>query len=515
MMSTRSVPRHPGRRRALSRIVATAVAAVGLASAGSASALDGPAIIGGDNFPKHGQFTAPNTLAGGWLAMSLELRYVSARVGRLNDNTVAVIGAQASAAISNDAGAAIGRAAAQAGLTVTYAEGADAINAFFERLAAGTAIPRVIWIAGNGTDNGVSTAEVTAINANGARIASFAAGGGGLIAHGDHTVYGTWLAQLLPGIEAYCCGGADGLALTPSGTAALPGLTDAAISAGAYRNAFRGNLGGLEVFARATSALDPADATAQKVLLGGGRAWGGALAPADLRVTTSGPATADRGDTITYDLTVTNRGPNVAGFVTLTDTLPPGFAYKGAVSDSGRCAGSQTVVCGLGMIAPGRSARAKVFAKVMVHGLRINNARATSGVPEGRPVDNRSLKRTRSLLTRLRVKVRVPKDALDGDLLRVRLSVRNVGRRSAKAVILRNPTPPGFTLERRPAGARVERNAAIWELGNIAPGRTRVAVFRIRVDRGTHSRWCIAGLARARNANFTSARGCLKVFLHG
>ena len=85
------------------------------------------------------------------------------QVGRVNDNTVAAIGARASSAILAYAGAAIGQAATRGGLTATYADGANAINAFFADVRSGVARSRVIWIAGNrATNNTLDTAELAA-----------------------------------------------------------------------------------------------------------------------------------------------------------------------------------------------------------------------------------------------------------------------------------------------------------------------------------------------------------------
>ena len=127
------------------RLVGLAAAAVTLMATGRAMAVEGPVIFGGDNFARHGQFNpGTSALENGWLAMRREIAFVDPKVGRVNDNTVAAIGAHASAAISADAGAAIGRAVASIGLTTTYVDGAAAINAFFADLRSGVAQPRVL-----------------------------------------------------------------------------------------------------------------------------------------------------------------------------------------------------------------------------------------------------------------------------------------------------------------------------------------------------------------------------------
>ena len=508
--------RRPGRPARLA--AAAGVAAIALATAGGAVALEGPVILGGDAFPKNGSVSGANALTG-WLAMDRSIAYVSPKVGRANDNSVAAIGAQGpNGATTDDAGAAIGRAAARAGLTTTYVEGSDAINAYFNAVRLGNAKPRVIWIAGNQTSNSLDPAELAALNANASTLASFVAGGGGLIAHGDETAYGTpaapgWLASLLPGAEAYGVGG-TGLTLTPEGQVALPGLTDPDISGGAWRNAFRGDLGGLSVLATSTTPgpVEPGTALPQKVLLAGGRAWSG-LAPADLSMTATAPAKVDRGDTFTYRFAITNRGPNLASGVRLTNALPTGFTYRGASASRGVCTAGQTPSCLVGDIGVGRIAVVTVFAKAVKSGRLAAHATLSASTPDPTTGGYRVNPVTVSLLTRLRVRVRTAPTVLEGGRLKVRLSVRNTGRRTAKNVVLRSPVVPGFSLESRPAGGRAERGAAIWDIGSVAPGHTRVVVFNLRVDRGTRGEWCIPGLARARNADFRAARSCVTVFL--
>jgi uncharacterized repeat protein (TIGR01451 family) len=513
MTSTGPVHRNarPGAGRR--RLVAAAAGALTLAAAGTASAaLNGPVILGGDNFPEHGGFSGAPT--GGWIAMERSLAWVAPRVGRFNDGSVAAIGAQGpSLAITDDAGAAIGRAAGANGMTVRYVEGPAAIAAFFAQIRSGDAIPRVIWIAGNQSANAVDSLEEDAINANRDAIAGFVATGGGLIAHGDENLYGTpaspgWLAALVPGLEAYSPG-AFGLALTPAGAAALPGLTDPDINAGPWRNAFRGDLGGLQVLAQATTQFeDPGDTVPKKVLLGGGTAHTATL-PADVALTMRGPTAVDRGDTFAYRLTVTNRGPGVAGGVRVLDTLPAGFAFRGASTPGGTCAGGQTTTCQLGAIAVGRSETVTILAKSLRRGLRTNNAVVRTATTDPVASGNARRMATRTLTTGLDVTVAAPDVAVANGIATVRISVRNTGRRAAKGVVLRSPTPAGFSLLRRPAGARVEGRVAIWEMGNLAPGRTRVTVFRLLVGATTRGRHCVAGIARARNADPDGARDCL------
>jgi uncharacterized repeat protein (TIGR01451 family) len=508
-------------RRALSRksahttirLVGLAAAAVTLMATGRAMAVEGPVIFGGDNFARHGQFnTGTNMLENGWLAMQREIAFVSPKVGRVNDNTVAAIGAHASAAILADAGAAIGRAVAANGLTTTYVDGANAINAFFADLRSGVALPRVIWIAGNSADNVLDTSEIAALSSdvNAATLAMFVNGGGGVIAHGDEAVYAGWLALVAPGVTA-TAGPDIGLALTPAGATALPGVTPTEISIGPWRNAFVGTLGNLDTLATSTTQFEADGVTPRKVVIGGGRAWT-ALAPADLSVATTAPESVDRGDIITYRIRVVNKGPNIAAETLLTHTLPSKVVFRGATGGPGRpCTAGPPVTCKLGVLPVGATANVVVLGKVVGTRPSTSQTDVSSFVPDESPADNTASSTIRGRTTSLRVRLAVPPHAQARDLMRLRITVRNTGRRVAKGVVLRSPAPGGFTLERRAPGSRSEGQWSIWELGNIRPGRSRTVIFRLRVTGTAVGKLCIPAHASAANADLRRGRDCVVV----
>src|SRR5262249_22596987 len=65
---------------------------------------------------------------------------------------------------------------------------------------------------------------------------------------------------------------------------------------------------------------------------------------ADLAVSVSGPASANEGDTVTYNITVTNAGPSSASSVTLTNTLPSILNFISATTSQGTSSQSGGVV---------------------------------------------------------------------------------------------------------------------------------------------------------------------------
>lgn len=102
------------------------------------------------------------------------------------------------------------------------------------------------------------------------------------MSHGDDSVYG-WPSALLPGLNAVSSGGSGDLELTPEGTSAFPGVTNADINAGPWHSHFAGNFGGLQVLARSTQVQDAAGNPAAVIIGGAGVRLPGAivLSPVD------------------------------------------------------------------------------------------------------------------------------------------------------------------------------------------------------------------------------------------
>ena len=252
--------------RLVTRSLAIALVAL-LFLAGAAYA--GPVILGGDDLTDHGSRSGSANVQG-WLYMERAVANILNTPGNItrpgNNGSIAALGAAAVAGCpptcpSGNAGAGIGSVAGVLGKTINYYEGAAAINQFFNDLIAGTVNPAMIWLAGTGAANNLDSAEGAALTANAARISTFVASGGGLMAHGSGADAYGWLSALIPGIieDSTCSTPAT---LTPAGMVAFPGLTNADISAGPCHNTFSGNLGSLQVLARDSGNLN--------FILGGG-----------------------------------------------------------------------------------------------------------------------------------------------------------------------------------------------------------------------------------------------------
>ncbi len=94
--------------------------------------------------------------------------------------------------------------------------------------------------------------------------------------------------------------------------------------------------------------------------------------------------------TVTYTMTVTNKGPNTATNVQLADPAPAGITYLTATPSQGTCAvGPALITCSLGTIGVGQTVTIGASGRATQTGELTNTATVTgSGGGEANPADN-------------------------------------------------------------------------------------------------------------------------------
>ena len=95
---------------------------------------------------------------------------------------------------------------------------------------------------------------------------------------------------------------------------------------------------------------------------------------ADVSVSTSAASSAATGSDISYNVTVTNKGPSTANPVTLLDFLPDGTTFKSLTVSQGNCAGGMVVRCDLGSLANNGVATVQITATALSSGKLTNTA---------------------------------------------------------------------------------------------------------------------------------------------
>jgi uncharacterized repeat protein (TIGR01451 family) len=94
--------------------------------------------------------------------------------------------------------------------------------------------------------------------------------------------------------------------------------------------------------------------------------------------------------TVTYTLSVTNKGPDTATNVVVADPAPAGIQYQSAAPSQGSCAvGPALVTCQLGTLTAGQTVSITITAKAIAVGTHVNTATVTGdGGRETNPADN-------------------------------------------------------------------------------------------------------------------------------
>lgn len=122
---------------------------------------------------------------------------------------------------------------------------------------------------------------------------------------------------------------------------------------------------------------------------------------ADLQILkTATSSTARPGETFTYTLLVTNRGPSVADQVVVQDTMPEGLDVVTVTTSQGSCSGGVSLVCSLGRLlatSPGDQATIQITVRIPI-GFRlgpvVNTATVASATFDTDTTNNRSSHQT-------------------------------------------------------------------------------------------------------------------------
>ena len=210
---------------------------------------------------------------------------------------------------------------------------------------------------------------------------------------------------------------------------------------------------------------------------------------------------------VRYTIDVANDGPSDADPVTLTDTLPAGFAVVSATSDRGTCAvvadpGGDTVTCGVGRLlapfggAPAAQARITVVADVpagVATGEYANVATATA--PSAPPATSPSAPVTVEARANLSIIKSFPADTTDveitpGEPKTYRIRVINDGPSVAADVTVADELPDGLTATEwrvvsvTPPGPDpfCSPVTASCALGDVPPGTTVELELDVLVD---------------------------------
>lgn len=207
-----------------------------------------------------------------------------------------------------------------------------------------------------------------------------------------------------------------------------------------------------------------------------------------LVVKVGGPSQVYVGDDITYEVNVTNGGPDTATGVTLVDTLPAGATF---VSASASCThGGGVVTCELGSIAPDASAEVAIVVRAEAAGVLVNSASASGDQQDPYLPNNVDTAETLVLARAAGLsleKVGAPSTLVVGEHVTFDLRVANAGPTSARNVTINDTLPAGLSFVSASASCSAVGQQVTCQLGTLAVGANRtVSIVALAEAAGAH-----------------------------
>ena len=195
---------------------------------------------------------------------------------------------------------------------------------------------------------------------------------------------------------------------------------------------------------------------------------------ADIAVTKRvSPATPQVGETVTFTVTATNRGPNDATGVQISDGLPAGLTLLAATPSQGTY-DPATAVWAVGALATGTAATLDLAARVDQAGELTNVATRTAADQFDPDPSNNAGGATLTSLPSADIQVRKtvtnPVPHVDDDVT-FTLTVTNAGPTAASGVQVTDRLPGGLTLvSATPSQGTYTVDTGVWDIGALPDG---------------------------------------------
>ena len=225
------------------------------------------------------------------------------------------------------------------------------------------------------------------------------------------------------------------------------------------------------------------------------------VAVADLvtvKTLTSGDATPDEGDTVTYQISVTNDGPDAATNVSLTDLLPAGLTAT-ANNGTGVVGGAYDASSGLwsiGTLASGATATLTLEGTVDVGegGNTITNITTAATGDQvdpstvGDDLDESVVVNDAADLITVKTLTSGDSTPAEGDLVTYEITVVNNGAAQATNVSLTDLLPAGLTATANNGtgvlGGAYDAATGLWTIGTLDSGASATLILEGTVDAG-------------------------------
>jgi uncharacterized repeat protein (TIGR01451 family) len=216
------------------------------------------------------------------------------------------------------------------------------------------------------------------------------------------------------------------------------------------------------------------------------------------------------GDVVTFTVTLTNNGPNVATAVSVQDLLPAGLTFVSATPSRGTYAPA-TGVWAVGSLGVAASATLTLRATVTGQTAATNTA-AVAGADQFDPVTGNN---TATATITPQVADLVLAKAVSnptpnvGDTITFTLTLRNAGPNPAAGVAVNDPLPAGLTfVDAVPSQGTYSAATGRWTVGTLASGATVTLVITAQVtgpEAGTNTAVASATTFDPNTANNTGS----------
>ncbi len=192
---------------------------------------------------------------------------------------------------------------------------------------------------------------------------------------------------------------------------------------------------------------------------------------------TDSPEPVKVGSLLTYTLNVTNRGPDAASALTLTDTLPASVTPVSATSNSFSCTNGATVTCTLATLASDTNATATIVVRPQQTGPLTNSANVSAQTFDPAMGNNSDSTQTNVIALSANLAISItdaPDPVTAGHSLVYTINIVNNGPDTASAVEVRDVLPASVTplSASTTVGSCVINNTVVCALGALQPAAT-------------------------------------------
>ncbi len=201
------------------------------------------------------------------------------------------------------------------------------------------------------------------------------------------------------------------------------------------------------------------------------------VVPGQLEITKTGPALADLGSQVTYQIAAKNSGVGALTGVAVVDTVPDGMSYISS-SPAGTLVGKQ-VSWTVGTMVPTATQSFTLVLRAETIGTWTNTVRIVS--TEAAPAEAKAT--TKVVQAVLDIRKTGPAEANLGADFSYDITVRNQGDGGATAVTVTDTLPAGLTfVSAAPTGA-VSGNTVTWNVGALSSGASTAIRLTVKGNR--------------------------------